>query len=127
MFRRVPRLPVDQMFKNVFQDETVCGYDVYVKTLVSNLQSVMLQAQKNSAVEQRHQSDQYNKKVKASLSPLVTKFLWITRDAEENASLPTSGNQTSTLLWLQSLDSTSTRSGVIVEMRRWCRKTFCSK
>ncbi|KAK0133435.1 Retrovirus-related Pol polyprotein from transposon 412 [Merluccius polli] len=82
MFGRVPRLPVDLLFKNVLRDETVCGpylalsaidftgkigpcdYNAYVKSLASDLHSAMLLAQRNSAIEQQHQSDQYNKKVK---------------------------------------------------------------
>ena len=64
MFGRVPRLPVDLLFKNVLRDETVCDYDAYVKSLASDLHSAILLAQKNSAIEQKHQSDQYNKKVK---------------------------------------------------------------
>lgn len=64
MFGRVPRLPVDLMFRNVLQDGTVCDYDTYVKSLVSDLRTAMLQAQKNSSAEQKHQSDQYNKKIK---------------------------------------------------------------
>uniref|UniRef100_A0A8C5BFE2 ribonuclease H n=1 Tax=Gadus morhua TaxID=8049 RepID=A0A8C5BFE2_GADMO len=64
MFGRVPRLPVDLLFKNVLRDETVCDYDAYVKSLASDLHSAILLAQKNSAIEQKHQSDQCNKKVK---------------------------------------------------------------
>ncbi|KAJ8290844.1 hypothetical protein GJAV_G00018250 [Gymnothorax javanicus] len=52
------------MFKNVLRDESVCDYDAYVKSLLSDLRSAMLLAQKNSAGAQKHQSDKYNKKVK---------------------------------------------------------------
>ncbi|KAJ8369746.1 hypothetical protein SKAU_G00097740 [Synaphobranchus kaupii] len=64
MFGRVPRLPVDLLFKNVLRDESVCNYDAYVKSLATDLQSAMLLAQKHSSVEQKHQSGQYNKRVK---------------------------------------------------------------
>lgn len=64
MFGRVPRLPVDLMFRNVLHDNTVCDYDTYVKTLVDDLRTAMLLAQENSAVEQKHQADQYNKRTK---------------------------------------------------------------
>ncbi|KAJ8388347.1 hypothetical protein AAFF_G00135010 [Aldrovandia affinis] len=64
MFGRVPRLPVDLLFKNVLHDDSVCDYNAYVKSLATDLQSAMLLAQRHSSVEQKHQSDQYNKKVK---------------------------------------------------------------
>uniref|UniRef100_A0A3B3HW18 Gypsy retrotransposon integrase-like protein 1 n=1 Tax=Oryzias latipes TaxID=8090 RepID=A0A3B3HW18_ORYLA len=70
MFGRVPRLPVDHMFKSVLKDDNICDYNVYVKTLVDDLRSAMLHAQRNIAKEQKHQSDQYNKRVKGlPLSP----------------------------------------------------------
>ncbi|KAJ8362598.1 hypothetical protein AAFF_G00367730 [Aldrovandia affinis] len=64
MFGRVPRLPVDLLFRNVLRDDSVCDYNAYVKSLATDLQSAMLLAQRHSSVEQKHQSDQYNKKVK---------------------------------------------------------------
>ncbi len=64
MFGRVPRLPVDLMFQSVLRDKSVCDYDQYVKSLISDLQSAMSVAQKNSVQEQKHQSNQYNKRVK---------------------------------------------------------------
>ncbi|KAI5614528.1 interleukin-1 receptor accessory protein-like 1-A isoform X1 [Silurus asotus] len=64
MFGRVPRLPVDLMFQSVLRDESTCNYHDYVQSLVGDLQSAMVLAQKNSTAEQKHQSDQYNKRVK---------------------------------------------------------------
>lgn len=64
MFGRVPQLPVDLMFKNVLHDDSICDYDTYVKSLMYDLRSAMVLAQDNSADEQRHQSEQYDKKVK---------------------------------------------------------------
>lgn len=64
MFGRVPRLPVDLLFKNVLHDDTVCDYDAYVKSLLDDLRCAMVLAQKNSTAEQRHQCDQYNKRVR---------------------------------------------------------------
>jgi len=70
MFGRVPRLPVDLMFRNVLLDNTVCDFDAYVKSLVGDLQSAMLLGQRNSSAERKHQSDQYNKRAKGlPLSP----------------------------------------------------------
>ncbi|TWW77028.1 hypothetical protein D4764_12G0004180 [Takifugu flavidus] len=52
------------MFKSVLQDDTVCDYATYVKSLVDDLSSAMLQAQRSSTKEQKHQLDQYNKRAK---------------------------------------------------------------
>ncbi|KAL1264205.1 hypothetical protein QQF64_004560 [Cirrhinus molitorella] len=57
MFGRVPRLPVDLMFQSVLQDKSV-------QSLISDLQSAMSVAQKNSIQEQQHQTSQYNKRIK---------------------------------------------------------------
>ncbi|KAL2104330.1 hypothetical protein ACEWY4_001198 [Coilia grayii] len=64
MFGRVPRLPVDLMFRSVSCDDRIADYDSYVKSLASDLKSAMQAAQKNSRFEQRHQAEQYNKRVK---------------------------------------------------------------
>ncbi|KAL0189247.1 hypothetical protein M9458_016346, partial [Cirrhinus mrigala] len=64
MFGRVPRMPIDLMFQSVLRDKSVCDYDQYVKSLISDLQFAMSVAQKNSVQEQKHQSSQYNKRVK---------------------------------------------------------------
>ncbi|KAL1246735.1 hypothetical protein QQF64_034330 [Cirrhinus molitorella] len=64
MFGRVPRLPVDLMFQSVLRNDSICDYNDYVQSLVKDLQSAMVLAQENSAAEQKHQSDQYNKRVK---------------------------------------------------------------
>jgi len=66
MFGRVPRLPVDLLFRNILHDETVCDYDTYVKSLATDLQTAMLQAQRHSTVERSHQASQYNKRAKGS-------------------------------------------------------------
>ncbi len=52
------------MFQSVLRDESICDYNDYVQSLIKDLQSAMLLAQKNSTAEQKHQSDQYNKRVK---------------------------------------------------------------
>lgn len=64
MFGRVPRLPVDLMFHSVLRDKSVCDYDQYVKSLIDDLQTAMTLAQQHSILEQKHQSNQYNKRVK---------------------------------------------------------------
>ncbi|TWW64920.1 hypothetical protein D4764_22G0005670 [Takifugu flavidus] len=52
------------MLKTVLQDDTVCVCATYVKTLVDDLIWAMLQAQRSSTKEQKHQSHQYNKRAK---------------------------------------------------------------
>lgn len=64
MFGRVPRLPLDLMFKNVLRDVTVCDYDTDVKSLLEDLHCAMVVAQESCTAEQRHQCAQYNKRVK---------------------------------------------------------------
>lgn len=64
MFGRIPRLPVDLVFRNVLHDDAICDYHTYVKSLVEDLRSAMLMAEKNTSAEQKHQCDQYNKRVK---------------------------------------------------------------
>lgn len=66
MFGRVPRLPVDLMFKNVLNDSAVCDYNSYVLSLISDLKEAMSLAQQHSAKEQTHQAKEYNKKLKGS-------------------------------------------------------------
>ncbi|XP_066571623.1 uncharacterized protein LOC136760225 [Amia ocellicauda] len=66
MFGRVPRLPVDVMFKQGLNDPGVVDYDSYGKSLLSSLQSAMEIAQKHSSAEQQHQAQQYNRRVKGT-------------------------------------------------------------
>lgn len=66
MFGRVPRLPVDVMFRQVLNDPGVVDYDSYAGSLLSCLKSAMEIAQKHSTVEQQHQTRQYNKRVKGT-------------------------------------------------------------
>ena len=66
MFGRVPRLPVDVLFKQVLNDPAVADYDSYAKSLLSCLKTAMDIAQKHSTTEQQHQAQQYNKRVKGT-------------------------------------------------------------
>jgi len=66
MFGRVPRLPVDVMFKQVLNDPVVADYDSYAKSLLICLKSAMEIAQKHSSTEQQHQARQYNRRVKGT-------------------------------------------------------------
>lgn len=66
MFGRIPRLPVDIMFNQVLDNPDIADYDSYVKSLLCCLKNAMDIAQKHSSVEQRHQANQYNKRVKGT-------------------------------------------------------------
>ena len=66
MFGRVPRLPVDVMFRRVLDDPEVVEYDTYAKSLLSCLKSAMEIAQKHTSSEQQHQTRQYNKRAKGT-------------------------------------------------------------
>ncbi|KAJ8395732.1 hypothetical protein AAFF_G00029690 [Aldrovandia affinis] len=67
MFGRIPRLPVDVMFKSVLHDPVVADFSSYSKTLLTYLSEAARIAQQHSTKEQEHQARQYNKKVKVLL------------------------------------------------------------
>ncbi|CAI5681706.1 unnamed protein product [Oreochromis niloticus] len=64
MFGRVPRLPVDIMFKSVLHDPIVVDFNSYSKLLLSYLSEAAKIAQEHTSNEQEHQARQYNKKIK---------------------------------------------------------------
>ncbi|XP_025759064.1 uncharacterized protein LOC112843922 [Oreochromis niloticus] len=64
MFGRVPRLPVDVMFKSVLHDPIVVDFDSYSKLLLSYLSEAAKIAREHTSNEQEHQARQYNKKTK---------------------------------------------------------------
>ncbi|KAG1950295.1 interleukin-1 receptor accessory protein-like 1-A [Pimephales promelas] len=66
MFGRVPRLPVDILFKRVLNDPGIIDYDSYAKSLLSCLRSAMEIAQKHSSTQQQHQARQYNKRARGA-------------------------------------------------------------
>ncbi|KAK7881633.1 hypothetical protein WMY93_030042 [Mugilogobius chulae] len=66
MYGRVPRLPVDVMFRSVLHDSTVCNYDKYVESLVSDLKEAMLVAQEHVKKEQQRHAVLYNRKVRGA-------------------------------------------------------------
>lgn len=66
MFGRVPRLPVDVMFKQVLHDQVIVDHKSYVKTLISHLHEAARIAQTHAVKEQDKQADGYNKKVKGT-------------------------------------------------------------
>ncbi|KAJ0002663.1 hypothetical protein NQD34_007812 [Periophthalmus magnuspinnatus] len=66
MFGRVPRLPIDVLFRSVLHDSAVTGYDKYVESLVSDLKEAMVVARDHVNKEQHRHALLYNRKVKGS-------------------------------------------------------------
>lgn len=66
MFGRVPRLPVDVMFRQVLHDPAVVDHGTYLKSLMSYLHEAVEIAQRHSEKEQRKQAKGYNKKARGT-------------------------------------------------------------
>lgn len=64
MFGRVPRLPVDIVFKSVLHDPLVMDFSSYARTLLLYLAEGAKIAQQHANKEQEHQAHQYNRKAK---------------------------------------------------------------
>ncbi len=64
MFGRVPRLPVDILFRSVLNDQNVVSYDKFVDMLVKDLKEAMGIAQEDATKEQKRQAALYNRRVK---------------------------------------------------------------
>lgn len=75
MFGRVPRLPVDVLFRTVFHDSDVTSYDKYVACLTNDLREAMVIAQDHAAKEQDRHAQLYNRKVKGSKIDLGDRVL----------------------------------------------------
>lgn len=66
MFGRVPRLPLDIMFKRVLDYPKVVDYDSYAKSLLSLLKCTLEISQKQTSSKQHHQALQYNTHIKGN-------------------------------------------------------------
>lgn len=66
MFGRIPRLPVDVLFRTVLNDSSVTSYDKYVESLTKDLREAMVVAQEHATKEQNRHARLYNRKVKGS-------------------------------------------------------------
>lgn len=67
MYGRVPRLPVDVLFKNILKDPEISSYDHYVVSLAKDLQEAMAIAQEHINKEQNRQAEFYNRRAKGKL------------------------------------------------------------
>ena len=64
MFGRIPRLPVDVLFKSVLREDGDAAYPKFVDSLHRDLREAMLLVEKNTGREQKHQARIYNRRVK---------------------------------------------------------------
>lgn len=64
MYGRVPRLPIDVLFKNILKDPEISSYDSYVLSLTKDLQEAMAVAQTHADKEQSRQAEFYNRRAK---------------------------------------------------------------
>lgn len=64
MFGRVPRLPVDVLFKNILKDPEIGSYDSYMVSLMKDLQEAMAIAHGHIDKEQCRQAELYNRRTK---------------------------------------------------------------
>ena len=66
MYGRVPRLPVDLVFKQVLKDPVVVDYRTYAEKLMANLHVAAGIAWQHARKGQRHQANGYNKRVRGT-------------------------------------------------------------
>lgn len=66
MFGRIPRLPVDVLFRAVLHDSAVVSYEKYVASLANDLKEAMVIAQVHATKEQNRHAQLYNRRVKGS-------------------------------------------------------------
>uniref|UniRef100_A0A3B1J813 Gypsy retrotransposon integrase-like protein 1 n=1 Tax=Astyanax mexicanus TaxID=7994 RepID=A0A3B1J813_ASTMX len=64
MFGRVPRLPVDVLFRSVLCDPNISSYDKYVESLTEDLKAALHLAQEHALKEQSRHKRIYDRKVK---------------------------------------------------------------
>lgn len=63
MYGRVPRLPVDMVFRRVLKDPALVDFKTYAELtkLMANLHEAASIAQQHVRKEQQHQAEGYNK------------------------------------------------------------------
>lgn len=64
MFGRVPRLPIDVIFKSVLRDDLNVSLPKYVESLSRDLKDALAVAKTNASKEQSHQARVYNRRNK---------------------------------------------------------------
>lgn len=66
MYGRVPRLPVDVLFKSALREDGDVSYPKYVEGLMKDLKEAMVFAEKHASSEQRRQAKIYNRRAKGA-------------------------------------------------------------
>ena len=66
MFGRVPRLPVDIVFRSMITDSKIQNYDEYVNKLCNSLGEALKIAHESSTKQQQKQAQYYDRKTKGS-------------------------------------------------------------
>lgn len=66
MFGRVPRLPIDVLFRTVLNDSNVTSFDKYVESLTTDLEEAMVIAQEHATKAHNRHAKLYNRRVKGS-------------------------------------------------------------
>ncbi len=94
MFGRIPRLPVDVMFKQVLQDPVVVDHTSYVKTLMSYLHEAARIAQVHAVRAQDKQAKGYNRKVKGTHLNIGDKVLIANKNERGKKKLADKWNET---------------------------------
>lgn len=120
MLGSVPRLPVDLMFQSLIRDDFVGDYD-YVKSLVIDLHSAMLQPQHSSRNIIRTST---TRERRACLWLWVIKRFWQIKAPGGKESLQIDGSRLFTQWWPRSLHCTSTASKIRSGMSVLCIVTF---
>ncbi|KAL2087303.1 hypothetical protein ACEWY4_018362 [Coilia grayii] len=66
MYGRVPRLPVDMVFRQVLKDPVVSDYNTYAGKLMASLNVAATIAQQHAKKQQQRQADGYNKRARGT-------------------------------------------------------------
>ncbi|KAJ8004516.1 hypothetical protein DPEC_G00137090 [Dallia pectoralis] len=98
MYGRVPRLPVDILFKNILRDPEISSYDRYVVSLTKDLQEAMAIAQEHANKEQNRQAELYNRRGKGKLIAVGDRVLVSNKRERGNVRLRTVGSPQCILL-----------------------------
>lgn len=79
MVGRVPRLPIDVIFKQVLRDQAVVDYGTYAKTLLSDLHKAAAIVQQHTGKEQQRQAQGYKKSAKGTYLNVRDRVLLMNR------------------------------------------------
>lgn len=119
MFSRVPRLPVDMIFKQVLKDANVVDYGTYASKLMASLHEAASIAQQY-ARKQEHQADFYNKKVHGTCLNVGDRVLLANKAGRGKKKLADMWEPTIFTVIDHIPQTLSTKSRMRVGRPRWC-------